>query len=410
MKILLPTVGTRGDIQPYITLAQGLNESGYKAIIASHPCWESLVKQYGIDFKPIGPDIDIEYEAAYIRGKSKNWMLGMIRTMKFMFNIIEGSSHEIMELCKDVSLVIAPHSHLGATEAESCKLPYVSVTLQPSFIPKTYMKKGILKTIAEKTAGVFMNPLMVGPYNRIRKKLGIKKAGTFYDLISPYLNIIPVSPLVYPPDKFWEEKNKVAGYWGSDKNSDYLPDEELADFLKAGSPPVVISLGAMSFESKEEVSKLEIFVKALSNTEMRGIVQGFNKTLENYSLPGNMISVGSIPHSWLFQHAYCVIHHGGFGTAATALMAGVPSIVIPHVLDQYEWANRIYALGAGSAPIKCKDLNERILTDTINSLKMKYTEINSNVKQLSQKIRLESGLANSIELIADVLNRHTNNG
>ena len=399
MRVLIPTMGTRGDIQPYIALAQKLSESGFEPIIASHPCWRSLIEQYKIDFKPIGPDIDIEYEAAFIRGNSKNWMLGMIKTMRFMFKIIENSSLEILDLCHDVSLVIASHSHIGAAEAEASGLPYISISFMTGIIPKKLEKISALKSFLQKVVGFFINPLMVGSYNRLRKTLDLKKVRTFYDLISPSLNIIPISPLVSPPNEFWEEKNKVVGYWFTDENKAYIPSEALAHFIQDGPPPIVISLGAMSFESKEEKSKLDIFVKAINNSGMRAIIQGFNKTLQNYILPNNMISVGNIPHSWLFEHAYCVIHHGGFGTTAAALRAGVPSIIIPHVLDQFEWANTVYALGAGTLPLSCKDLSEEELTDTINSLKRDYSEISEKAKELGGKIKSEDGLAKSVELI-----------
>lgn len=172
MKVLIPTMGTRGDIQPYIALAKEMNKSGFTTIIASHPCWKELVENYNIKFSPIGPNIDIEYESSLIRGNAKHWIIGVIKTMKFMIKIIENSSKEIKELCKDVDLVISSHSHMGAAEAEACNLPYVSVTFQPYIIPKKLETKDPFKNYIEKFIGTIINPLMVRPYNKIRIKLG----------------------------------------------------------------------------------------------------------------------------------------------------------------------------------------------------------------------------------------------
>jgi sterol 3beta-glucosyltransferase len=405
MKVLIPTMGTRGDIQPYIALAKGLNNAGFNTTIATHPCWGALIRKYHIEFAAIGPDIDIEYEASVIRGSSKNWMLGAIRTMKFMFRIIENSSMEIKELCKGVDLVVASHSQIGAAEAEASGIPYISVTLQPDVIPKKMGQLSLVKSLMNKTLGTIISPFMVGPYNKLRQKQGLKKVKTFDELLSPYLNVIPISPVVYPPSPFWEEKNKVVGYWLADEYENYEPENSLISFLQSGPPPIIIALGAMSFESKEEKYKLDILVNAINNTGMRAIIQGFNKTLEGYSLPGNIISVGSVPHSWLFQQAYAVIHHGGFGTTASVIRAGVPSIVIPHVLDQYFWAQRVYDLRVGPKSISSKDLTVEKLTAVINELKENYKEYKSNVDVLSKNMKAENGITKIVELITEILEK-----
>lgn len=73
MNIVIPTFGTRGDVQPYIALSLGLQRSGHAVTLASHPCMRALVESYGVNFAPIGPDIDIAHETAIIRGKSPHW-------------------------------------------------------------------------------------------------------------------------------------------------------------------------------------------------------------------------------------------------------------------------------------------------------------------------------------------------
>ena len=77
-KIAMFTMGTRGDIQPYIFLSKELIRNGYEVTLGSHPCWRSLVEEADIHFEPIGPDIDIDKEAAIIRGKTSNPALSKI--------------------------------------------------------------------------------------------------------------------------------------------------------------------------------------------------------------------------------------------------------------------------------------------------------------------------------------------
>lgn len=405
MKILIPTMGTRGDIQPYIALSRKLMNSGFEVIIATHPCWKGLIESYNVKFIALGLDIDIEYETAYIRGKSKNWIIGMIRTMRFVFKIIEKSTFEIKELCSDVDLVIASHSNIGVIEAEASGVPFISVTLQPDVIPKKLEKKSKIKVGLDKLIGALINPLMVGPYNKLRKIHGLKKISSFDQLLSPLLNIVPISPLICPPNNFWEEKNKVVGYWFVDVSINYTPDDLLRNFIKSGPPPIIISLGAMGFEIKEEKRKLDILINSINKTKMRAIIQGFNKTLENYELGENIIAIGNVPHTWLFKYGYCIIHHGGMSTTATAIYSGVPSIVIPHITDQYFWANRVYELKVGPKSIPSKDLSEDTLVNAINVVKNNYEQYSNSAKVLSEKIKVENGLDNAVELIKLVLKR-----
>ena len=106
MKIALFTMGTRGDVQPYIYLARALKKHGHEATIGSHPCWRKLVEDAGIEFAPIGPDIDIEEETSVIRGKNPNPLISLLKTMNFVFKIIEQSSSEIYECCKGKDMII----------------------------------------------------------------------------------------------------------------------------------------------------------------------------------------------------------------------------------------------------------------------------------------------------------------
>ena len=116
-KIAMFTMGTRGDVQPYIFLCKELMRRDYEVTLGSHPCWKGLIEEAGIQFEPIGPDIDIEKEAAIIRGKVSNPALSMLKTMNFVFKIIQNSTKEIYEVCKGKDLIVVSHSQMGATEA-----------------------------------------------------------------------------------------------------------------------------------------------------------------------------------------------------------------------------------------------------------------------------------------------------
>ena len=250
-------MGTRGDVQPYIFLSKALIRNGYDVTLGSHPCWKKLIEESGISFAPIGPDIDIEKEAAIIRGKNSNPVLSMLKTMNFVFRIIQDSTHEIYQVCEGKDLIIVSHSQMGATEAEVLGIPTVNVTLQKEMIgeklkPQTFMDKLVGGMIAKQVAK---------PYNKIRKVYGLKAVKSADEIMSKELNLIPISRYVLERNPYWEEKNILTGYWYED-DQEYVPSEVLQKFLEAGDAPAILALGAMSFEEESEKEKLDMFVNA----------------------------------------------------------------------------------------------------------------------------------------------------
>lgn len=393
-KIAMFTMGTRGDVQPYIFLSKELIKNGYDVTLGSHPCWQNLIEEAGIYFEPIGPDIDIEKEAAIIRGKISNPVLSMLKTMNFVFRIIQNSTHEIFEVCKGKDLIIVSHSQMGATEAEVLGIPTVNVTLQKEMIgeklkPQTFKDKLIGGMIAKQVAK---------PYNKIRKVYGLKTVKSADEIMSEKLNLIPISKYVLERNPYWEEKNVLTGYW-YDEEPKYVPDKRLKNFLADGDKPVILALGAMSFEDESEKEKLDMFVNAFKRTGCRAIIQGFQKTMQNYELPETMIACGSVPHSWLFKQGKFLIHHCGFGTSAATMIYGIPSIPIPHVLDQMGFAMQLSDINVATKPLKSKDLSEQSIIGAIEEMKYTYDEKKKNAEMISQKIQSENGVANAVRLI-----------
>lgn len=323
----------------------------------------------------------------------------MLKTMKFVFNGIENSSNDIYELCKGKDLVIVSHSQMGATEAEALNIKTVNVTLQPEMIPEKRRKK----TLKDKFFSLFISPQMVKPYNRIRKRYGLASVKSMDQIMSPLLNLIPISPYVNPPNQYWEDINQMVGYWFQSEEN-YEPSEELQTFLSSGSKPILLALGAMSFESKEEKEKLDIFVNAFQKAGKRAMIQGFTKSLSTYELPETMLSIDSIPHSWLFKQGYCVIHHCGFGTSAASMIYGIPSIPVPHVLDQFASAECISRLNVGVPPIKATELSTERLVAAIQEVDVRYEELYQCVNDLSKKLQEERGLETAVGLIQEVMN------
>ena len=397
-KIAMFTMGTRGDVQPYIYLSKGLMKAGYDVTLGTHPCWRELVESFGVHFEPVGPDIDIEEETSIIRGRSKNAVMSILKTMNFIMKIIEGSSKEVYEICKGKDLIIVTHSQMGAVEAGVLGIPKVNVTLQTEMIGEKLRKQ----KFGEKLIGGFIAKQAAKPTNKIRKLYGLKPVKSADEEMSDKLNLIPISKYVLDRNPYWEEKNVICGYW-CDEEEEYIPDEKLKSFIESGEKPVILALGAMSFEAEADRNKLDMFVRAFQKTGCRAIIQGFQKTLKDYDLPDTMIAVGSVPHSWLFRNAKFVIHHCGFGTTAATMIYGVPSIPVPHVLDQLGFAMQLEKKNVATKHIKAKDLSEQTITEAIEEMNVNYADKKRNAESISGKIATENGVAEAVRLIESVM-------
>jgi sterol 3beta-glucosyltransferase len=242
---MIPTIGSRGDVQPFIALAQGLMRAGHAVKLASHPMMKPLVEYHGVPFAAIGPDIDLAREVAAIRRRSRNVAVGLIRGMQFGFDMLERSHEDILVLCKEADVAIVSTAvAAGKNEAELMDLPYLSVTLMPWAIPWTDPERPLLKRVVYGAIDGLVSLITTRPLNRIRKRQGLPPVGE-EGFTSPYLNLIPVSRVVYALNPHWAPRHRLVGYWFAEERGDWQPPEELLDFLEQGEPPLVISLGAI---------------------------------------------------------------------------------------------------------------------------------------------------------------------
>ena len=398
---LIPTIGTRGDIQPYLALAAQLMKAGHHAIVATHPCMRELVESYKIDFAPIGPDIDIGAEAAKIRANAPHWMVGFMRVMKFSFKMLEEAHDDLLVLARDAQVMIISHTAAGSIEADQLGMPKLSVTIFPQAIPVKDPEEPLLKRMIGTAAGWGMGLMMQRPLNRIRKRLGIAPMGT-EGITSKVLNLVPISPQVIPPDPRWEARHQMTGYWFAEPPQSWTPPQDLVDFLGAGEPPVVISLGAMALGNAPDSEIIDLILSAIQQANVRAILQGWQHQLAEKRLPSTVFQAGSVPHTWLLPQAGGFVHHGGFGSTAAAFQAGIPALVIPHIIDQFIWGQKVHELGVGAAPIAREKVTKENFTDALSQLTQDHT-LQENAAALGTRIREEKGLETALHLIENAL-------
>jgi len=131
------------------------------------------------------------------------------------------------------------------------------------------------------------------------------------------------------------------------------------------------------------------------------VVQGWDEALDGAGLPEAVYHAGPMPHTWLFDQVSATVHHGGFGTTGSALRAGVPTIVVPHIIDQHLWAKRVHELGVGPQPIPRAKLTAEGLAEAITQT-MQDAQMRSEAAELGQQIRAEpDGVTVAVKLIEE---------
>jgi sterol 3beta-glucosyltransferase len=400
MKILIPTIGSRGDVQPFIALAQGLTRAGHAVTLASHPIMGQLVQSHGVSFAPIGPDIDLAGEVAALRHRARNPILGLIRGMRFGFDLLDRAHPDILTLCRATELVVVPAAAaVGKNEADLLHLPYLSVTFMPWSIPWRDPARPMLKQIGYGLFDKLLSLITTLPLNRRRKRLGLPPVGAA-GFTSPRLNLAPVSPSVFPPNPHWAPQHQLTGYWFAEAPQEWQPSASLISFLERGAPPLLITLGAMSLGDEDALENVQLFTGAIQQAGIRAIIQGWDAGMKQLKLPDTVFASGALPHSWLLPRCAGIVHHGGFGTTSAGLRAGVPHLVLPSIADQFYWGQRVHQLGVGLPFIPRPRLDADKLTAALSEL-YSHAGMHTAASILGEQIRSENGLDVALRLIAE---------
>lgn len=190
-----------------------------------------------------------------------------------------------------------------------------------------------------------------------------------------------------------------------DPPTDWQPPAALEDFLETGPLPVYVGFGSMPSQRPEDAAAM--VVEALQRNGLRGVLYGGWGGLRPEDLPEQIYVTGPVPHNWLFPRMAAIVHHGGAGTTAAGLWAGVPNIVTPFFGDQPFWGRQVHALGVGPQPIPRSKLTVDNLSEALHTVTTD-TQLRERAAALGQRIRAEDGVARAVELIGSQtpLQRH----
>lgn len=425
MKIAITTVGTRGDLQPYVALALGLKNAGHDVLIVSAKNEETFVRNYRLDFYSLDVDIQQIMDAGDVQEMAKGsnpfkFILSHLKGSKSLKALMVKTQSEIWDACTDADLIIFhPGMPLGFFLAKEKNKIAILATPFPVVSTKEYPS---ILFYALPKLGRYYNLLTHFIFNKVFWALSKSAIKTFWDTTiksninfstSPLKQQIKTgglvlngySELLFAHSTQWANNIYTTGSWIIDTEPNFVPPIELDNFITNGEAPIYIGFGSMK-DLNSFNKTLAIIMEALAITKQRAVV-GLGWTTNNYKekLPDNIILVESVAHTWLFPKMKIVIHHGGAGTTATGLRAGKPTIIIPHNADQPAWGQRVYELGVGPKPFKKTNLSVAKLAHAITySLKPNVIE---NAKKLGQQLLNENAVQKAVHIIESQLSKKT---
>ena len=453
LNIVIQVVGSRGDVQPFVALGRVLQQQhGHRVRLVTHSVFCDFVQSNGLAFYDIGGGDPAELMSFMVNSSNDDGGSGLVpppetfnngeiaSRRRFIEAVLDGCWRSMVDAEDEDedalagsgsaafvadAIIANPPSFAHVHIAESLGIPLHIMFTMPwtptrSFPhPLANIKCIQPSSPAYKVASLLSYTLVecltwqgLGDIiNRFRvDKLGLEP-------LSPLMAVAPFSqgglmgrlqipttycwsPALLPKPADWAPEVSVAGYFfteetGAEADS-YTPSPELAAFIKDGPPPVYIGFGSIVVDDPAALTQTVLdAVNRLKGKHMRAIVsKGWGGLGDNLSKTTNknvFLLEQDCPHEWLFPRMACVVHHGGAGTTAAGLRAGLPTVVVPFFGDQPFWGDLVAQAGAGPRPIPYPVLTgERLATAIEDAL---LPEAREQAKRLGSKIREGNGTA-----------------
>lgn len=406
MRIAIQTLGTRGDVQPYVALARGLRRRGHDVQIAGPAQFETMVTRHGLAFAPLPAEllalIDTPAGKAAIAGG--HGVLARLRLLRqivpMMRRLLDAEWAAVMGFAPDV-IVHHPKSLASRHMAEALSCPRILASPLPGLTPTAAFPSPLLPFASLGPFNRASHALVMGSANVVfagtirtwrmealklpaRPRLPPEPSGTLYAYSR---HVVPI-----PPD--WGRDVLVTGYWFLD-DPDWRPPEALASFLADGEPPVYVGFGSMPGLDPQRLTA--IVLEALARTGKRGLLASGGGALAAEALPPRARMIDAAPHDRLFPFVSGTIHHGGAGTTAASLRAGKPCAICPFFGDQPFWGRRVAALGVGPPPLDRRTLSADRLAAAIAA--MEDQAMRHRAQLLGDAIRDEDGVEAAVRFI-----------
>ena len=439
-RIALLTTGTRGDVQPFVALARGLQQAGCSVTLAAPSDAAALSARHGVPFAPMRAS----YQALLASDEGQAMLRNPLRAVRYWRSVVLPLVRTTLDDAwaaaagvdgRGADVVIHHPKLLGGAEiAERLRVPVVVATPVPLVVPtRAFPAPGV----ATRSLGPLLNRasfapvrlaagLFAGELRRwraavptVRPSSGAASASR-REPGAPFAVLHAHSVHLVPRPDDWPVWAHVTGDWPLDDGGAPPPDDPLHAFLAAGAPPVYIGFGSLGVQGPR--ATLPVVLDAVERAGERAILALGNDhaahagaaagvpsaadspagQLARLVASGRVHLVRDVSHAWLFARCSVVVHHGGAGTTTAALRAGRPSVVCPVFGDQGFWGSRVEALGAGPAPLPQRTLAAPPLAAAIHAA-VHARHLAANARALGERLRTEQGVCTAIETLRPIL-------
>jgi sterol 3beta-glucosyltransferase len=406
MRFSIHTLGTRGDMQPYMALARGLRARGHDVLAVAPEQFRDMALGEGIGFAPLPAEfLEIlnSPEAKEAIGKSKPGFGAGFKLLKHYRGLMRQVLDIEWQSARDFSpdAILYHPKALGAPHvATRLGVPSFLASPLPGFTPTSAFPTPVLPFANLGPLNKASHALMIHGGNFIFAKgiglwreeaLGLAKrgkaapdAGTLYGY----------SAHVLPRPADWGESVAVTGYWFLD-SPDWVPDAALQAFLAAGGRPVYVGFGSMPGGAPEELTRA--VVEGLRRAGKRGVIAIAGGAMQAREAMPDMHFIAGAPHDRLFPLMHATLHHGGAGTTGAALRAGIPTAICPFLGDQPFWARQVESLGVGPAPLDLHSMEAGHIEGAVRA--MDDEQMRHRADRLGALIRAENGVEAAVDAI-----------
>jgi sterol 3beta-glucosyltransferase len=399
-RIMVLSVGSTGDVEPFAAFAAGLAGRGHEVTLVADAAFERLAPPGGVAFAPIRADF---HSLLPTRGRPRPSLRRQV--LPLMKGMIEDSWGVARTV--EPNLIVAHQKSLAAPHiAEALGIPHIQSLTVPMLTPtREFPMPGlvrrdlgpVLNRVSYRLLGALTRPY-AGLIRRWRRdELGLGRT----DPPAAARTLYCYSPSLVPMPADWQADSVATGFWFRDRSVAADPlDTRLERFVAAGTPPIYIGFGSSVGGDPARLGSM--VMAAVRHAGVRAVVATGWGGMSGVTGGGDVLVVDAAPHGWLFPRVAAVVHHGGAGTTAAGLLAARPTVVCPFQGDQFFWAAAVHRVGAGPAPLPAKTLEADRLSAAIRTA-VGDPEIARRAAAMSTRMAGEDGIGRAAAEIESVL-------
>lgn len=422
-RIVITTFGSTGDLNPFIALGLALHSSGHDVLFAVEANFEQQVSSLGFPVRLLTGD---QAEALGPYGRrifNSEQPLTSLKLLvdRYILPTLPAKVAELREICQEADLLISVASQFAASiVAEMLQIPWISVILTPSTLPSARVAAQpmrvplpvALQRLSNRLSwflgGMFLRRMVDKPVNRLRRAFHVPPRSNLMwtGNLSPRFTALAVSPALVPRPDDWPEYVRMTGFCFWDGSVVWQFPETLKAFLQGGKPVVAVTAGTVApGERALFVPYYQTSTESILACGARALLINASETSVSPEHRGDVLHVSFAPFSQVFPACAAVIHHGGIGTIAQCLRAGVPSLVVPGGMDQPFNAAQVVRRKAGEW-IPRKRYTARRAEKALKALLYTPT-YQEQVRKIQARVMQEDGVAALCAAVEQVLHDKT---